>query len=188
MKKIENLFEITLKEKSGGWFFWFFLLFIPHLNLFSIFFISNLLLASKIKNKKDKSFYYLPFTKKDVFFILYLLLVLLISSTSFFNLLLISRYSLKYILGPLIFSTAIYSIGIIASSLNGDNFAITILFIIFDAILSNLGSPHLGINFNPYILISPIRQESLIGSLLFSLALLFIAFKLYVGGESYVKN
>ncbi|ANQ54264.1 hypothetical protein XJ44_07475 [Thermosipho affectus] len=181
MKKVEALFEIIIKEKSGSWFFWFLLLFIPYTNIFSVFFLSNLVLGSKIKSKKDKLFYYLPFTKKEVFLYLYTFLMLLICSVT----ILIEHSQAIYFL---IFSTFIFSLATIAASFGIDNLAITIIFLIVDSILTKIGSLQLDINFNPYLLISPTYQGNILYSALFSALLLFLAYRVYVGGESYVKN
>ncbi|ABR31204.1 hypothetical protein SU69_06860 [Thermosipho melanesiensis] len=181
MKKFETLAEIIIKEKSGSWFFWFLLLFIPYANMFSIFFLSNLTLASKIKSKKDKSYYYLPFTKKEIMLYTYLFLILIISSTT----LLVEPEKLTFIL---IFSTAIFSIATLSASFGLDNFAITIIFLILDGILTSFGELNFGSNFNPYLLISPTTQGNVFLSAIFSIALLYFAYKSYTGGESYVKN
>jgi len=192
IKRMEIVWEKLLKEKLGVFFIFTLLLLIPNsIRLLSIFFLANLILPSDVKQKRDISFYYLPFSKGEIFLYTLALLLLLVTSAHFLTFGFISN-SLYYFLNSLLYITnfaiIIFSISMLAVSNGLDNFGITIIFLIIDSILSHFGSITLDKNFNPYKLISITVQGNKFLTLLFAFVILYFAFKAYVGGDTYVEN
>lgn len=193
LNKLEVLWFKILKEKTGSLFIFIFLLIIPFnfFKLLSIFFISNIIFPSDVKQNKDKFLYYLPFSKKEVVVYVYLLLTAIVLITYFLVMPIVSTSYFSFFsrLWYLInFQTLIFSIALIAVSFKLDNIGISIVYIILDSLFSSLGSTKLGNTFNPYIFISVLRQGNKFLTSVFAFLILLLAIRLYSRSDKYAKN
>lgn len=189
MREFDVYVKKQLLEKFPSMVFFFVVTMIPNYGakVFGIFFLILFSLASDVRQKRLDLLLYLPLTRKQIFWFEYLFLSLLISISFFVGLPFAERNVTAFVtlLKSLIFLWAYLSVVLSAVSVGFDPFAATFLFLLFDLVMSSIGTTKLSVSFNPYRFVSPLRQESVLASFIFAVGLTYVSYRLFTtrGGE-----
>ncbi|MEN3008169.1 hypothetical protein [Pseudothermotoga sp.] len=189
MKSFDAYVRKQLLEKFPSMVFFFVISMLPEFSAkaFGFFFLVIFSIASDVRQKRLDLLLYLPLTRKRIFLFEYAFLTLLLFVSFFAGLPFASRTVETWVMlfKSLIFLWAYLGIVLSAVSVGMDPFGAAFLFLLFDLVVSSIGSSRLSANFNPYKLISPIRQDNTVLSAAFALFIIYASYKLFTqkGGE-----
>lgn len=189
MKSFDAYVRKQLLEKFPSMLFFFVISMIPDFvtKAFGFFFLIIFSIATDVRQKRLDLLLYLPLTRKQIFLFEYAFLTLLLFVSFFVGLPFAERNVETWLMlvRSLIFLWAYLSVVLSAVSVGFDPFGAAFLFLLFDLVMSSIGSSELSISFNPYRFISPIRQENILLSAIFAASLSYVSYKLFTqrGGE-----
>lgn len=162
-------------EKSRTILLFIVIMFFPTAStkMFSLFFIILFSIISDIRHNRCELMMFLPFTKKLIYwyefgFMLFLLLLSTFVGLPFYDNL---TFALKDLLSSMIYLSGYYGVIITLTMTGIDGVVAAFIVLIVDTILSSWQMDK-----NIFRLISPSEQASIIGSLIFSLLLLFAGY------------
>lgn len=170
------LLETTSKRKSFALIF--LALILPgHIKYLFIFIMISKLLPNDVNLKNIKMILSLPFSRSETFifsFILGFSLILaasVIGEAFFFG-----KTDFTVFPHLFVFYSAYFGILMLVTTKGADNITFPVFLLITDLIAGSLGN----VETNPYSLVSPIYQKSLLFSAILSLLILSISFAVYV--------
>lgn len=183
MRQFEAYVKKQLLEKFPSMVFFFVVMMIPNFGakVFGIFFVMLFSIVSDVRQKRLELLLYLPLTRKQIFWFEYVFLSLMVCIAFFVGLPFAVRSveSWLTLAKSLIFLWAYLSIVLSAVSVGFDPFGAAFLFVLFDLVMSSIGSTKLSVRFNPYKFISPIRQTNIFAALAFAVLLTYISYRLF---------
>lgn len=183
MKGFEAYMKKQLLEKFPSMVFFFVVMMIPNYGtkVFGTFFLILFSIASDVRQKRLDLLLYLPLTRKQIFWFEYAFLSLMICITFFVGLPFAGKTVEIWLtlLKSLVFLWAYLSIVLSAVSVGFDPFGAAFLFLLFDIVMGSIGSAKLSASFNPYKFISPLRQESMLASAVFTAVLTYASYRLF---------
>ncbi|HBT48340.1 hypothetical protein [Caldanaerobacter subterraneus] len=192
ISKMDVYIQKEVKEKAVRIFLLTFLLLIPGIFIKTIvlLFFSASFIVYDIRHQNAELLYFLPFSRKELFFYNLIFLSLIVIATSsisaiFVGITLIDK--LKIILQSLILLFAIFGLQMTFSGFEMDGLVWSVLIVLLDMIFGYIGSPNINSTlFNPYSLISFTRQGNLVLSFIYSSLISFLGYWSYVikGGEN----
>lgn len=191
LNKMEVYLQKELRERPSKIIIFSLFLLIPSLAIktICIFVLSTAMLGHDIKNQRDQLFYFLPFSRKELFwynFIFLLLLVITTSMISYAALPISYTKALISVLKTISLLLSVYGLAIFFSGIGLDSFGWTLIVIILDAVIGGFGSNNIhASDFNPYSAISFTHQHNVFLSLIFSMVLCALGYFAYLkrGGE-----
>uniref|UniRef100_A0A7C5U5A1 Uncharacterized protein n=1 Tax=Fervidobacterium nodosum TaxID=2424 RepID=A0A7C5U5A1_9BACT len=162
-------------EKTKTILLFIVVMFFPNANvkMFSLFFIMLFSIVSDIRHNRIELLTFLPFTSKMIYwyefsFMTFLLLLSTFVGLPFYDSFLLA---LRDLLSAMIYLAGYYGAIITLTMLGVDGVAAAFMILIVDSLMCAWRSDS-----NIYRLISPSEQGNLIGSLVFSIALLFVGY------------
>ncbi|AMW32836.1 hypothetical protein NA23_05840 [Fervidobacterium islandicum] len=169
------------KEKFGALLIFFVLMLLPgnSWKLVGLFFGILFAILSDLKNRRLDLLLFLPYTKELVYWFGFGFLVLITVITSLVGMPFYDSLSLflKDVLSSLIFLSAYLGLSFVfVNYLSFDPFGSLFLILLVDVVLGSIGSYSTKHLYNPYRLISPIRQESVLASAIFAAICLYIGY------------
>ncbi|MGQ9855204.1 MAG: hypothetical protein ACUVQF_00475 [Fervidobacterium sp.] len=170
-----------LKEKFGTLLIFFVLMLYPGSGnkTFGAFFIIIFSILSDIKNKRLDLLTFLPYSRKNIFWFEFAFTSLLILLSFFIGLPFYKSFQsfLVDIATAMIFYSAYYGLSIaLTCGLKIDPYGSIFLVLLVDAVLSSLGKEGVKHLYNPYRLISPLRQENMLLSFVFAVICVYLGY------------
>ncbi|WP_077177265.1 hypothetical protein [Carboxydothermus pertinax] len=186
INKMENFIKIQLKEKMGRLFIFLVLLFAPGFSVkaIAIFFISASMLPADIKNRRDEAFYFLPFSRKELYlYNLGFLLLLVLASSIITQALWPTTIAEKgmFSIKSINFTLAMFGVVMLCVSQGLDNIGWPFIIVLLDALLGSIGRASI----NPYSWISFTNQGNILFAFVFAAIICFAGYWIYLknGGE-----
>lgn len=162
-------------EKTKTILLFIVVMFFPNANvkMFSLFFIMLFSIVSDIRHNRIELLTFLPFTRKMIYWYEFLFMTFLLLFSTFVGLPFYDSFllALRDLLSAMIYLAGYYGAIITLTMLGVDGVAAAFMILIVDSLMCAWRSDS-----NIYRLISPSDQGNLIGSLIFSVALLFVGY------------
>lgn len=160
-------------EKTKTILLFIVVMFFPNANvkMFSLFFIMLFSIVSDIRHNRIELLTFLPFTRRMIYWYEFLFMTFLLLLSTFVGLPFYDSFllALRDLLSAMIYLAGYYGAIITLTMLGVDGVAAAFMILIVDSLICAWRSDS-----NIYRLISPSDQGNLIGSLIFSIVLLFV--------------